>query len=195
MRSLIFLSAPGLVRSLAIAAIAAVVCGFAAGIAAAESPYIGQESRGIKALSSQDVEAYLSGKGMGLAKAAELNGYAGPAHVLELASQLSLTPEQRARTQALFASMQAKAAGLGRALVEQERELDQLFANRTVTHERLARALGEIASLQAQIRGAHLEAHLAQVELLTPEQNARYAQLRGYEGAGAEPGHGGQHKH
>jgi Spy/CpxP family protein refolding chaperone len=170
-------------------------CCFAAGIAAAESTYVGQETRGIKALSSEDVDAYLSGKGMGLARAAELNGYAGPAHVLELASQLSLTPEQRARTQAIFASMQAKAAELGRALVEQERELDQLFASKTITHERLAKALSDIASLQAQIRGAHLEAHMAQVELLTAEQNARYAQLRGYKGAGAEPGHGGQHTH
>ena len=43
-------------------------------------------------------------------------------------------------------------------------------------------------------RGAHLEAHLAQVEILTPEQNARYAQLRGYEGSGAHSGHSGQHK-
>ena len=168
---------------------------FSVGIPAAESPYVGQETRSIKALSPEDVDAYLSGKGMGLAKAAELNGYAGPAHVLELASQLSLTPEQRTRTQALFASMQAKAAGLGRTLVESERELDQLFASKNITSERLAKALGEIANLQAQIRGAHLEAHLAQVGLLTPDQNARYAELRGYKGTGREPNHSGQHKH
>ncbi len=80
----------------------------------AQSPYAGQESRAIKALSAEDVDAYLSGKGVGLAKAAELNGYPGPAHVLELSSQLSLTPEQLTRTEALFASMQAKATELAR---------------------------------------------------------------------------------
>jgi Spy/CpxP family protein refolding chaperone len=175
--------------------VAASACSFAAPVAAAESPYVGQESRAIKALSPEDVEAYLSGKGMGLAKAAELNGYAGPAHVLELASQLSLTPEQRARTEALFASMQGKATELGRALVEQERELDRLFASKTITPERLASALTEIGLLQARVRGAHLEAHLAQVAILTPEQNARYAELRGYSGAGPQPRHDGQHRH
>ena len=42
-----------------------------------QSPYVGQESREIKALSPQEISDYLSGKGMGLAKAAELNGYPG----------------------------------------------------------------------------------------------------------------------
>ena len=190
--------------------VAACCSTFAAQAAAPESPYVGQESRGIKALSLQtlgltldqlkalspeDVDAYLAGKGMGLAKAAELNGYPGPAHVLELASQLSLTSDQRARTQALFASMQAKATGLGRTLVERERELDRLFADKTITPERLAKALTEIGSLQAQVRGAHLEAHLAQVAILTPEQNIHYAELRGYSGAGTQPSHTGQHQH
>ena len=60
------------------------------------SPYVGQEVRAIKSLSPEDVDAYLSGKGAGLARAAELNGYAGPRHVLELASELVLTVRQRA---------------------------------------------------------------------------------------------------
>ena len=159
------------------------------------SPYVGQGAREIKALSPEDVDAYLSGKGMGLALAAELNGYAGPSHVLELASQLALTPEQRTRTEALFASMASKATSLGRSLVEAERKLDHLFATKTVTPELMASSLNEIGLLQAKVRGAHLEAHLAQVGILTPEQNARYAQLRGYSSAGAHTGHGGQRKH
>ena len=170
---------------------------FAPTVSAAQppSPYVGQEeARDIKALSLEDVDGYLSGKGMGLAKAAELNGYAGPAHVLELATPLALTPEQRTRTEALFASMESRARTLGRALVEEERKLDRLFATKSVTRELLNSAVSDIGSLQAKIRAAHLEAHLAQVEILTPEQNARYAQLRGY-GRGAHPGHGGQHKH
>ena len=165
----------------------------AAVTAFAASPYVGQESREIKALSPEDTSAYQAGKGMGFAKAAELNGFAGPAHVLELASQLHLTFAQRARTEALFASMSTKASTSGRLLVEKERELDTMFATKTITPERLTNSLQEIGALQAQIRDAHLEAHLAQVEILTPEQNAMYAQLRGYGTAPEQNQH--QHKH
>jgi len=170
---------------------------FALDVSAAQSasPYVDQQAREIKALSPDDINAYLSGKGMGFAKAAELNGYAGPSHVLELATPLELTPEQRAQTEALFANMATKASSLGHALVEEERKLDQLFATKTVTPELLNSSLSEIGSLQAKVRAAHLEAHLAQVEILTPEQNVRYAQLRGYGISDAHAEHTGQHKH
>ncbi|MBC7989880.1 MAG: periplasmic heavy metal sensor [Luteimonas sp.] len=157
------------------------------------SPYAGQDSREIKALSPEDVDSLLAGKGMGFAKVAELNGFPGPAHVLELSEQLRLNPEQRARTEALFASMSAKASAAGRALVERERELDRLFASRAITPLRLHDSLVELGRLQSQVRAAHLEAHLAQVQILTPEQNVRYAQLRGYGGAVAPGDH--RHKH
>jgi Spy/CpxP family protein refolding chaperone len=153
----------------------------------AQSPYVGQELRDIKALSPQEIADYLAGKGMGLAKAAELNGYPGPAHVLELAVQLELTAEQRAKTEALQQQMQSSAVTLGKALVEEERALDQLFASRTVNATILANALARIGRLQGQLRQVHLEAHLEQTALLTPQQVARYSQLRGY---GASSGHG-----
>ena len=118
--------------------------------------------------------------------AAELNGYPGPAHVLELASELNLTSEQRAPTEALFASMQSKAARLGAALVEEEGRLDQLFHERNVTRDSLAAELSKIGALQAEVGGAHLEAHLAELGILTPEQTAKYASLRGYAGHPAD---------
>ena len=154
------------------------------------SSYVGQETRDIKSLSPEEVDAYLSGQGFGLAKAAELNGFAGPRHVLELSSELDLTAEQHVRTDALFIAMQSKASELGRALVEKERQLDHLFASRTITPVLLESTLNEIGSLQVRVRGAHLEAHLAQVDILTPEQNVRYAQLRGYDNPGTYTGHG-----
>jgi Spy/CpxP family protein refolding chaperone len=154
------------------------------------------EAEGIAAkIKEERISAFLSGKGMGLARAAELNGYPGPGHVLELASQLDLTPEQRTKTEALRDSMESKAIPLGRALVEEERKLDRLFATKAVNLELLASSLSEIGALQAQMRGTHLEAHLAQAQILTPEQTARYAQLRGYSGSDAHEGHGSQHKH
>jgi len=45
-----------------------------------QQPYAGQEKRQISSLSQQDVDDLLGGKGWGLAKPAELNGYPGPAH-------------------------------------------------------------------------------------------------------------------
>ena len=162
--------------------------------AATPSPYTGEQSRPIKALSADETAALLAGKGMGLAKAAELNGYPGPAHVLELATELQLSDAQKAQTQALFASMQTKAVSLGRALVEEERGLDRLFAEKAATPESLAAALARIGALQARVRGAHLEAHLAPVRILTPEQTAKYAELRGYSKSGGNSEHAG-HKH
>src|SRR3974377_1723295 len=59
------------------------------------APSAGMEQRAVKALSGQQVEDLRAGRGMGLALAAELNGYPGPAHVLELADKLELTSDQR----------------------------------------------------------------------------------------------------
>lgn len=171
----------------------AVLCAIGLAIAAtishaastgATNPYAGQESREIKALSAEQVQDYLSGKGMGLAKAAEFNGYPGPSHVLALAAELSLSTRQRQLTEALFETMETRAKAIGRALVDEERRLDRLFASRSIAPESLAQALQRLGELQAQVRQAHLEAHLAQVEILTPMQVAAYLKLRGYGGAG-----------
>ena len=98
----------------------------------AGSPYAGQETRAIKALSQQEVEDYQKGKGLGYAKAAELNQYPGPAHVLEMAEKLTLTKEQTSQTQAIFRAMETQASALGKQLVEKERELDRQFASGSI---------------------------------------------------------------
>ena len=61
------------------------------------TPYAGQQARTIKSLSKEDIAALLNGKGMGMAKAAELNGYPGPVHLLELVQQLRGYGEQMMR--------------------------------------------------------------------------------------------------
>ena len=69
---------------------AAVAVAYVAATPAAQtSPYAGEETRAIKALSAQEVESLLGGKGMGFAKAAELNGY--PLKITELLAQLEGT--------------------------------------------------------------------------------------------------------
>ena len=103
---------------------------WSAAAVAQHSLYAGQTTRAGKALSDQRIADYLAGKGMGYATAAELTGYPGPAHVLELATDLRLTPEQQVRPHQVFQSMQADATSVGRALVDRERELDASFAHR-----------------------------------------------------------------
>src|SRR5258707_13174886 len=97
----------------------------------AQTPYAGMQARPIKALSEQQIADLQVGRGMGLALAAELNGYPGPSHVLELADKLDLSPDQRAQVQRLFDSMKAEAVPLGSRLIQQEAELAKQFAGTT----------------------------------------------------------------
>ena len=142
--------------------------------AAQPASYAGQEQREIKALSPEEIKDYLAGKGMGLAKAAELNRYPGPAHVLELAEKLQLDAEQKILSTAIFKTMQAAAICQGKALVGKERELDRLFAGGGITSEDLRAALEEIGRLQAEVRRTHLQAHIEQRKILTQQQIVRY---------------------
>jgi len=161
-------------------------------VRAADMPYAGQQARAIKALSDDDVAALRNGEGMGMAKAAELNGYPGPKHVLDLARQLQLTDGQRGGVQAIFDRMSAAAKPLGGKLIAQEQALDQLFAKGDITPDRLVVATAAIAELQGRLRSVHLAAHLETRALLNPDQIARYEQLRGY---GASPGPEHHHHH
>jgi hypothetical protein len=68
---------------------------FSATAMAQHQPYAGLQARPIKALSEQQVADLRAGRGMGLALAAELNGYPGPLHVLELSKELDLGQSQR----------------------------------------------------------------------------------------------------
>jgi Spy/CpxP family protein refolding chaperone len=154
--------------------------------------YAGEERREIKSLSAEEVEGLLNGHGMGLAKAAELNHYPGPRHVLELAAELQLTPEQRTQTQAAFERMRAEAVRLGRSIVERERELDAMFAKEEIDAGKLRAKTSEIAQLQGDLRAAHLAAHLEMRRILSPPQVKKYDELRGY---GAARKTGGQHDH
>lgn len=163
--------------------------------AQAQQPYAGFETRSIKALSDQQVADLKAGRGMGLALAAELNGYPGPLHVLELSEPLQLSAAQRAKMQELFAAMKAETVPLGEQLIAQEADLERQFAGKTITAASLATATQAIGSTQATLRAAHLKYHLTTTELLTPTQIQRYAELRGYSGSPQTKHRHGDHKH
>lgn len=152
----------------------------AATAAPAQSPYAGMQARSIKALSTQQIDDLRTGRGMGLALAAELNGYPGPAHVLELSDRLALSPAQKERIQKLFESMKVESAPIGARLIEQEGALDQQFASRSITPDALKDATANIGATQAALRNAHLKYHLETAQILSPDQMKQYADLRGY---------------
>jgi Spy/CpxP family protein refolding chaperone len=158
-------------------------------LAQSQQPYAGFEGRSIKALSEQQLADLRAGRGMGLALAAELNGYPGPMHVLELADALDLSSQQRAKMQELFVAMKAEAIPLGEKLIAQEAELDKAFASKTITPVSLTASTEAIGATHAALRQAHLKYHLVAIEVLTPAQLQRYAELRGYK-TGMQHPHG-----
>lgn len=172
--------------------LAAFVCSAAAVSALAQhQPYAGQQGREIKALSADEVAQYQSGAGMGYAKAAELNRFPGPMHVLELADKLSLTPDQRAQTQVLMDAHKAEARALGARRVLSERELEGLFRSGNVDQAALAKAVRDAAILDGEYRLAHLETHRRMRALLSDGQVDAYVRLRGYDRTAQ--GHKGHH--
>lgn len=146
----------------------------------AHGPYSGMQGRTIKALSEQQLSDLRAGKGMSLALPAELNGYPGPSHALELSEPLKLSAEQKSRTQALFNQMQQAAKAAGEEVIAAEAALDALFKTKAATPDALRKATHTAAVAQGQLRETHLRYHLAMVELLSPEQVAAYNRLRGY---------------
>lgn len=131
---------------------------------------------------------YHEGHGMGLAKAAELNHYPGPKHVLELAQQLELSAAQLAQTQKAYDKMHAQAVRLGKLIVAKEQALDSLFAAQKITASQLRTLVTAIATWQGELRLTHLQAHLEMKEILSSAQVAKYDELRGY-AKGAPPQH------
>jgi hypothetical protein len=162
---------------------------FAIGSAVAQTPYTGMQTRSIKALSDQQIADLRAGRGMGLALAAELNGYPGPSHLLELADKIGLSDAQRNSARSMFEAMKAETIPIGERLIAQEAALDKLFADHAITPEKLSTATAEIGATQAELRAAHLKYHLSTVAMLEPSQIQQYSALRGYDNGGSQEHH------
>ena len=149
------------------------------------SPYAGQEARGIKALSQDDIEGLLAGSGTpfgGMAKPAELNGYPGPRHVLDAVEtgEFDITEEQLKQIETLYADMQTEAITLGTQIIDIEKAIDAAFVSATITKAFLQENVTKSAELYGQLRIVHLKYHLQMVDILTADQVAQYNELRGY---------------
>lgn len=145
-------------------------------------PYAGHERRQVAALSEQEIADLRSGAGMAMALPAELNGYPGPRHVLDLADRLRLTATQRASAEQVFASMRDRARPLGEEVIAAETALGRLFIDGRATPAAVAEASDRVARLRGELRTVHLAAHIAMHTVLNPDQRAAYDRLRGYDG-------------
>lgn len=154
-----------------------------------DQPYQGQEQRKISSLSSDDIKQIEKGAGWGLAKPAELNGYPGPAHVLELEDKLNLDADQKSQIQASFDAMNKRARIIGLELIKAEAALDEAFASQTISKDGLGALLEKAENARAVLRQVHLLAHLEVTPLLNDQQKAQYVELRGY--ANGHNGHEG----
>ena len=164
----------------------------AAGAHAETAPYAGLDARDVATMPPERIAGLREGAGLGYALAAELNGLPGPLHVLELGDDLALTDTQRAEIEAIRAAMLARAIPLGEDLIAAEAALDAAFEAGGMTPGALAALTAAAGAVEADLRAAHMAAHLETAPLLTPHQRRLYARLRGYETGGASGGgHGG----
>ena len=160
------------------------------------SPYRDQRSTEIRGLTEKEISDLRAGRGMALARTAELNGYPGPRHVLDAAQEgrLHLSVDQVRTVQRLFDDMAREAQRLGNMILAEEAILEREFRAGTIREADLQGGLGRIAALQAQLRGVHLRAHLETRPVLSAQQIKHYDQLRGYT-TGPPLEHGHQERH
>ena len=118
------------------------------------------------------------GRGFGLAFAADQHGYPGPLHVLELRDRLQLTPAQETRMRALFEAMLAQARPRAARLAAAEARLRRLFAEGGADEAAVRAAVADTEAARAELRLAHLRAHLQARDVLTETQRRMYHHLR-----------------
>jgi hypothetical protein len=146
------------------------------------SPYRDQHGAALRGLSAQEIGDLEAGRGMGLARAAELNGYPGPRHVLDAVRDgaLQISAEQRQAVQRVFEGMERDARRLGTRVIAEEQALETAFNRGGITESELTERVRRVAAAHAELREVHLRAHVATRALLSEDQVKRYNELRGY---------------
>jgi hypothetical protein len=157
-------------------------------------PYRDQIHTEIRGLSDQEVSDLRQGRGMGRARAAELNGYPGPRHVLDAAKagQLALTLEQTRAAERLFDGMAREAQRLGDQILREEQGLEVGFRSGRISEADVNARTLRIAGLDGTLRAVHLRAHIAMRAALSASEIQQYNTLRGYDAPRVQQEH--QHR-
>ncbi len=125
-----------------------------------------------------DKESLEKSEGAGMAFYADMNGYPGPKHILEMEDKLKLSEEQVKDIQAIFDAMQENGRTKGEAIIAKEIELEELFSSSKATEADAKRISREIGTLRGELRAVHLVAHVQARQVLTKEQVATYTSIR-----------------
>jgi len=125
-----------------------------------------------------DKEALENSEGAGMASYADLNGYPGPKHILDMQEELNTSEEQRKDIQSIVEAMKESARVKGDAIIAKEVELEKLFRMGKATELDARRLSREIGTLRGELRAVHLTAHVQAKQVLTKEQVATYNSIR-----------------
>ena len=91
------------------------------------SPYANQAPSPIRGLSAQEYDDLQQGRGMGMARAAELNSYPGPRDVLIVADQLQLGAAAATAIKAIYEETDGAAREVGAQVLSKEQLLNDAF--------------------------------------------------------------------
>lgn len=144
------------------------------------SPYAEMAIDEATSLPSEEVARLGAGEGMGMALPAEINGYPGPAHTLEMADRLELGPGQRSSLEDVRRRMTEAAVAKGAEILAAEAELTELFKSERAGRTELETLSLVVGRLRAELRAIHLAAHVETRALLSEEQILLYRKHRGY---------------
>jgi Spy/CpxP family protein refolding chaperone len=134
--------------------------------------------RAAQACATEAEQVVGTGRGFGMAFAADQNGYPGPMHVLELKDRLKLSVEQEAKMQHLMHAMFTESKPKSARLLEAEATLRRLFAEGTADDAAVRAAVEAVERARRDVRLVHLLTHLKTRDLLTEEQRRIYHEAR-----------------
>lgn len=144
------------------------------------SPYAEMAIDEATSLRAEEVASLRAGEGMGMALPAEINGYPGPKHALEMADHLELGPDQRSSLHDVRRRMTEAAVAKGAEILDAEAELAELFRSGRADRRALETLSLVIGRLRGELRAIHLAAHIETRALFSEEQIRMYRRYRGY---------------
>lgn len=125
-----------------------------------------------------DKESLENSEGAGMGMYADLNGYPGPKHILDMQEKLNLSEEQLKDIQSIFEAMKENAKTKGDAIIAGEIALEKLFSSGKATEAETKKLSREIGALRGELRAVHLVAHVQAKQILTEEQVVTYNSIQ-----------------
>lgn len=133
----------------------------------------------IRSLPGRDIVALAGGEGGGLAKIADLNGYPGPRHVLDMDAHLNLTTRQREQLRQVMSTMEADAKEVATRYLSALAQLEEDTRQGSLSGDQFLKRYRAVEALRTELGAVHLITHFKTKDLLTPAQVATYYKPQG----------------